>query len=538
MKAPRAPAFGLVLVLATHALACSASSAHPVARQQPETQLLAQEKSPSSDERKSKDGKSEKPDKDDEKITIDDREVATHHVLEIGGRTLGYVAKAGTLVLREEDGKKKASVFYVAYTKDDVTDPSTRPITFSFNGGPGSSSVWLHLGALGPRRVDMGPEGFGGPPPYRTLDNEHSWLDLTDLVFIDPVTTGYSRAAPGESDSPYHSVDGDVQSVGDFIRLYTTRNQRWPSPKFLAGESYGTTRAAALAEHLQSRHGMYLNGVVLISAILNFQTAEMDVGNDLPFALFLPTLAATAYYHKRLEPALARDLRATLGEVERFASGEYLVALQKGSAIGDAERADIAAKLARYTGLSRAFVDEANLRIDDGRFDKELLRGERRTVGRLDSRFVGRDRDAAGAQAEYDPSYAAIQGPFTAALNHYLRGELNYESDLVYEILTGRVHPWRFENSENRYLNVGERLRSAMTHNPALRVFVACGYYDAATPYAAAHYTFEHLGMDRELTSRIEYGHYEAGHMMYIRAVDREALKRDVAAFYARALAH
>jgi carboxypeptidase C (cathepsin A) len=509
--------------------ACSASSAHPLAPRPAQERSTETKVAPDEKER-------DKDAKDDDRVEIADREVTTSHALDVGGTRIQYTAKAGTIVLREEDGKKKASIFYVAYTQDGVTDAATRPLTFSFNGGPGSSSVWLHLGALGPRRVDMGPEGFGGPPPYRTVDNDQSWLDLSDLVFVDPVTTGYSRAAPGESDDPYHSVDGDVQSVGDFIRLYTTRNQRWPSPKFLAGESYGTTRAAALSEHLQSRHGMYLNGVVLVSAILNFQTARTDVGNDLPYALYLPTLCATAWYHKQLAPELARDLRATLDEVERFAGGEYLLALQKGAALADAERAEVATKLARYTGLSREFVEQANLRVDAGRFYKELLRDERRTVGRLDSRFLGTDRDAAGAQPEYDPSYAAIQGPYTAALNHYLRAELRYESDLVYEILTGRVQPWRFENAENRYLNVGERLRSAMAQNPALRVFVASGYYDCATPYAAARYTLEHLGMDRELTARIEYGHYEAGHMMYIRRADLEALKRDVSGFYGRAL--
>lgn len=528
------------LAVVVLALACRHVTAQPAASAAELATLVQAPKDDASaktDDSK-KDGASKKDcdAKDDDKVEIEDREVTTHHAIEIGGKRIAYTARAGTLVLREEDGKKKASIFYVAYTQDDVADPALRPITFSFNGGPGSSSVWLHLGALGPRRVDMGPEGFGGPPPYRLVDNDLAWLDLTDLVFVDPVTTGYSRAAPGESDAPYHSVEGDVRSVGDFIRLYTTRNKRWPSPKFLAGESYGTTRAAALAEHLQSRHGLYLNGVVLVSAILNFQTAEMDVGNDLPYALFLPTLAATAFYHHRLEPELSRDLRTTLAEVERFASGEYATALAQGAALDDARRADVATKLARYTGVSRAFVEEANLRIDDGRFYKELLRKERKTVGRLDARFTGVDRDAAGATPEYDPSYAAIQGPYTAALNHYLRAELEYESDLVYEILTGRVHPWKFDDAENRYLNVGERLRGAMTRNPALRVFVACGYYDLATPYWAAHYTFEHLGMDRELMSRIQFGHYEAGHMMYVRRADLEALKRDVTKFYATAL--
>ncbi len=460
----------------------------------------------------------------------------THHQIVLGGQTIPYTATAGTLLLREEDGKKRASVFYVAYTRDDAKDPAARPVTFSFNGGPGSSSVWLHLGALGPRRVDLGPEGFDARPPFRLVDNTECWLDLSDLVFIDPVTTGYSRAVPGESDAAYHGVEGDVQSVGEFIRLWTTREKRWASPKFLTGESYGTTRAAALANHLESRHGMYLNGIVLVSAILNFQTAEFDPGNDLPCELYLPTYAATAFYHKKLAPDLQRDLGATLAEAERFASGEYALALRKGAALSDAERDAVATKLARFTGLAKEYVERTNLRVEISRFCKELERGERRTVGRLDSRYEGVDRDAAGETPETDPSMSPILGPYSAALNHYLRVELGYESDLVYEILSGRVFPWKFDNAENRYLDVAERLRQTLAHNPALRVFVACGYYDLATPYAAAHYTFEHLGMERELLARVSFGHYEAGHMLYVHGASRERFKKDVAAFYAQAL--
>ncbi|MBK7875836.1 MAG: peptidase S10 [Planctomycetes bacterium] len=467
---------------------------------------------------------------------VADREIPTQHELALDGQKLSYTATAGTLLLRAEDGKKKASVFFVAYTKNGVADPAERPVTFSFNGGPGSSSVWLHLGALGPKRVDLGPEGLGAPPPGRLVPNASSWLAFTDLVFIDPVSTGFSRAAPGETPDEYHGVDGDVRSVAEFIRLWTTRSARWASPKFLAGESYGTTRAAALADELQSRHGMYLNGIVLVSAVLDFQTLRADVGNDVPHPLYLPTLAAAAFYHGKLAPELSKDLRATLAEVEGFASNEYARALARGVALPDEERAVIAAKVARYTGLAPEFVLDCNLRVDDERFYKELLRAERRTVGRLDARFTGTDRDAAGATAEYDPSYSAIQGPYTAAMNDYVRRDLRFESDVEYEILTGRVHPWKFDGAENRYLNVAERLRGAMTRNPALRVFVACGYYDVATPYFAAQSTFDHLGMDRELRARIELAHYEAGHMMYVRPKDLEQLGKDAKAFYAKAL--
>jgi carboxypeptidase C (cathepsin A) len=318
--------------------------------------------------------------------------------------------------------------------------------------------------------------------------------------------------------------------VGEFIRLYTTRYQRWASPKFLAGESYGTTRAAGLAGHLQERHGMYLNGIVLVSAILNFQTARFDVGNDLPYALFLPTYAASAWYHKRVAPDLQGELRPMLAEVERFAIDEYLPALAKGDALRPEDRELLLARLGRYTGLSLDYLDRCNLRIEIGRFCKELLRDDRRTIGRLDSRFKGIDLDAAGERYEYDPSMSAILGPYTATLNDYVRRTLRFESDLPYEILTGRVHPWKYDQ-QNRYLNVAETLRQAMTRNPSLKVFVAAGYFDFATPYFAAEYTFRHLGLDRTLQPNVTISHFEAGHMMYIHEGELARFKREAAAF-------
>ncbi|MEM7245843.1 MAG: peptidase S10 [Acidobacteriota bacterium] len=462
---------------------------------------------------------------------LEDHLVTTSHSVTIGGQRVRYEATAGTLVMRDEEGAPKATIFYIAYTRQDGRDPSKRPLTFSFNGGPGSSSVWLHLGTLGPKRVHMDPDGFPLPPPYKLVDNAESILDVTDLVFIDPVMTGYSRPAPDEDREQFHGIDEDVRSVGEFIRLYTTRNERWASPKFLVGESYGTTRAAGLAGWLQGRHGFYLNGVMLISSILDFQTARFDTGNDLPYILFLPTYTATAWYHDRLAPDLQRDLRATLDEVEEFATTEYTLALMKGDRLGDAERNAIAKKLARYTGLSEQYVKDTNLRIKIFRFTKELRRDERKTVGRLDSRFVGDDRDSAGERYEYDPSYSAIQGPYTATLNDYVRRDLGFESDLPYEILTGRVHPWSYESYQNRYVNVSETLRRSMTRNPSLKVFVANGYYDLATPYFATEYTFDHLGLPKELQGNVTMGWYEAGHMMYIHIPSLVALKRDLAAF-------
>lgn len=461
----------------------------------------------------------------------EEKSVPSKHSLKIGGQEIKYTATAGTILLKLEDGTPKASIFYVAYTKDDVSDAGQRPITFSFNGGPGSSSVWLHLGAFGPRRVQMGDAGTLLPPPYKLVDNDASLLDITDLVFIDPVSTGYSRAVPGEPEKQFHGIDEDVKSVAEFIRLYATRNKRWASPKFLAGESYGTTRAAGLSGYLQQRFGMYLNGIVLVSSILNFETAEFDAGNDLPYILYLPSYTAIAWYHKKLPAELQGDLQKALDESRRFAAGEYADALMTGDKLLPERRKEISEKLARLTGLSANFVDECNLRIRLGRFTKELLRDQRRTVGRLDGRFIGIDADSAGASPDYDPSMAAIIGPYTGVLLDYVRNDLKFESDLPYEILTPRVQPWSYAAYENRYVNVAETLRAAMTQNPFLHVFVGKGYYDLATPFYAADYTFDHLGLDASLRDHLSGAYYEAGHMMYVHPSSLAKLKQDVAKF-------
>ncbi len=462
---------------------------------------------------------------------IQDKIVTTHHKAMIGGSSIAYTANAGTLVLRDEDGKAKASMFFVAYTRDGVQDLAKRPITFTYNGGPGSSSVWLHLGTFGPRRVVLGDEGESPAPPYRLVDNAESLLDVTDLVFIDPVITGYSRPAPGEKASQFHGLREDVESVGQLVHLYAARYGRWPSPKFLAGESYGTTRSAAMVNHLQERYGMYFNGVVLISSILNFQTARFSEGNDLPYPLFLPTYTATAWYHKKLAADLQGDLKKALAESEEFALGEYTLALAQGSDLAPERKKTVAVKLARLTGLSAEYIESVNLRPIIHPFTKELLRSERRTVGRLDSRFKGLDYQSAGEEPEFDPSHAAITGPFSGVMNDYVRKDLGYESDLPYEILTGRARPWSFAEFENRFANVAEDLRQAMARNPALKVFVGNGYYDLATPYFATQYTFSHLAYDPGYRERVTMTYYEAGHMMYVRKVDREQLKNDVAAF-------
>jgi carboxypeptidase C (cathepsin A) len=458
----------------------------------------------------------------------------TRHSVTIGDASIAYIATAGRLTVRDWDGKPKAKVFFISYTREreETADPSERPITFAFNGGPGSSSVWLHLGALGPRRVALGDEGEAVPPPYRLVDNEASWLDLTDLVFIDPVSTGYSRAVEGEDPKQFHGLDEDTGWVAEFIRLYVTRFRRWSSPKFLAGESYGTTRAAALAGHLQDELGLYVNGVVLVSPVLSFGTIRFDPGNDEPYWLFLPTYTAAAWYHERLEPALQQQgLARTLAEAQDFAQGDYVRALARGSDLPEAETDALARRVARYTGLTPQWVKNARLRVNAGLFMKELLREQGRTIGRYDARYVGDDPTDVGQSPSYDPSYTAVQGAYTGAFNDYVRRALRYENDGRYEILTGRVHPWTFP-ANNAYVNVGDRLRDALTRNPGLRVLVCSGYYDLATPYFAADYTVSHLGLDAERRARVTQAYYEAGHMMYLRRADLLKLKQDAAQFY------
>lgn len=471
----------------------------------------------------------------------------TYHSVEIDGRTVHYQATAGTIVLAEgKNHEPAARIFFVSYRKTEgpvgegkapaFPDPATRPITFSFNGGPGSSSVWLHLGVFGPRRVDHADDfGNPGPPPHRVVPNEFSLLDKSDFVFIDPVSTGYSRAQGDKSEKAYHGVNEDIASVAEFIRLYLGRENRWASPRFIAGESYGTTRAAGLALELENVHGIATNGVVLISAVLNFQTISFDAGNDLPHVLYLPSFAAVAHFHEKLRPELQRrTLADLLPEVEAFAAGEYALALMKGSAIPEEEADTIAERVAAYTGLSPEYVRRVNLRPDMPRFPKELLRDRGLTVGRLDARYTAADRDDGGATTEFDPSMVAIRSIYTESFNDYLRRELRYDSDLRYEILTS-VWPWSFRGrGDNRYTNVAESLRGAMQRMPFMRVFVASGYHDLATPYFAAEYTVNHLMLRPELRANVEIHEYEAGHMMYTARPELAKLRRDLGSFYDR----
>ena len=460
----------------------------------------------------------------------------SQHSITVNGKAIAYTATAGTLVLPKDDGKPLASMFFVAYTRDDATDKGKRPVTFTFNGGPGSSSVWLHMGAFGPRRVAMGPDGAQPPPPYHLVDNDDTPLEFTDLVFIDPVTTGFSRHAPGENPAQFHSLEGDLDSVADFIRLYTTKFDRWASPKFLAGESYGTTRSAGLSQVLMGK-GIFLNGITLISSVLNFETISFAPGNDLPFILYLPTYTATAWYHKKLPADLqSGGIEKAVQESRHFAGNEYTVALMKGDKLSAAERSNVAQQVARFTGLSRDYIERSNLRISIQRFAKELLRKEERTVGRYDSRLEGTDIDAVGERPEFDPSYSSVLGAYTALFNDYVRTELKFESDQPYEILTGKVQPWSYSRQQNQYVNTSEMLREAMEQIPTLNVMVANGYYDMATPFFATEYTMGHLGGDKSLDNRISLTYCEAGHMLYTRKSCLDELHKNMADFYQRSL--
>jgi len=491
--------------------------------------------------------KSEEPkDSSQEFVVYPEEPSVTYHSVTIDGETIHYQATAGFLTLADlrSEHEPTAQMFYIAYRKTDAAHEegqeagfpaaSERPVTFSFNGGPGSSSVWLHLGVFGPMRVDTADDfGNPGPPPYKVVPNEWSLLDQSDFVFIDPVATGYSRAAEGKSPKDFHGVSQDIASVAEFIRIYLGKENRWGSPKYIAGESYGTTRAAGLVDELQSTHGISVNGVVLISAIMNFQTARFDVGNDLPYPLFLPSFAATAWYHETLDERYQQmPVADFLKEVEGFAISDYTLALARGDELPSGDREEIAERLAAYTGLSKDYVLRTNLRINMPRFPKELLRGQGKIVGRLDSRYTSWDRDDAGDSYEFDPSYAAIQGLYTGAMNGYVREQLGYSSDLRYEILTN-VWPWSFRGvGDNQYLNVAERLRKAMHRLPEMRVFIANGYYDLATPYYATEYTLSHMFLRPELRDQVEMHYYESGHMMYQERSSLIKLKADLDAYY------
>ncbi len=480
------------------------------------------------------DGKDAAPEKTDAPAPTP---AITHHRIVIAGKTIAYTATAATIDLKNDAGDAIGRMFYVAYTADGA-QAGHRPITFCFNGGPGSSSLWLHMASFGPVHTEVADAQSTPPPPYTVSDNPDSLLDQTDLVFVDAMGTGFSRILAKGKGEDFYGTDADIAAFGQFIQRWVSVNARWNSPKFLLGESYGTTRAAGLLAHLNEK-GMAFNGAVMVSSYLN-AWADFNgppFANDLAYELYLPTIAASAWYHGQLDPKPAQ-LEPYLDEVRAFALGEYAAALAKGSKLGDAERDAVLAKLHRYTAMPNDFLLQANLRIDPSRFGKELLRGQRRTIGRLDARFVGIDHDAAGETPESDAADDAFAAAFTATLNSYVRGTLGYKSDDLYRPTNyGEVgKDWDDHHDagggRTALPDVAEDLRRAMSANPALKVFFANGYYDFATPFFETEYTVAHMGLDAALEKNLSWGYYPSGHMIYINPGSRQRMKADLSRFY------
>ncbi len=458
-------------------------------------------------------------------VPAEERSSVTHHSIRFGGQQLSYTATAATYVIKSDDGAPKAVFFFVAYTKDDVLDMTKRPVSFVYNGGPGSASLFTHMG-LGPRRIVLTDDGHGLPAPYAITDNDSTFLDATDLVFIDAVSTGYSRPAAGETPAQFYGLVQDATWFADFIYQYLTRNERWSSPKFLIGESYGTTRSAEMSSILQQRHQIYLNGIVLVSSV-----AFGNFGADDRSKFYLPSYAVSAWFHHLLPEDLQKLGIAEVAEqARRFAHGEYAAALEKGDALTPAESAQIVKSIARLTGLSPKYIEETNLRINPMRWFKELLRDKRRTVGRLDARFLGMDVDAAGERVEYDASEASYEGAYSAMFHDYVHRELKWTSDLYYTI-SAMVQPW----DRGQPGQPAEALRSALTQEAYLKVLVVCGYYDFATPFNGIEETVSHMNLEPPVRKNVGFAYYEAGHMMYIDKKAREKLHKDVIEFIASA---
>ncbi|HEY2329894.1 MAG TPA: peptidase S10, partial [Verrucomicrobiae bacterium] len=455
--------------------------------------------------------------------------VRVTNTVTIAGERVKYIAETGMLPLLKPDGASRASIFYTAYTRPDGTNSAPRPVTFCFNGGPGSASLWLHLGAFGPRRVKMNDDGSPPAPPFALVDNEFSILNASDLVFIDPVATGFSRPAKDEKAEQFFGDSADLEAVGEFIRLWTTRHDRWLSPKFLCGESYGVFRAAGLADYLRSRYGLYLNGLVLVSGVLDFATISGGTGNDLPYPLILPAYTAAAHFHQKLPADLQADLTKALAESRAFANGEFTTALQQGAALPADERKKIVAELVRLTGLNSQVIEDNNLRVDQGVFRKQLLHDQGLILGAYDSRLTGRDGDAAQPWAGFDPSSAAVMGPFSAAMNSYVRGELKFEDDLPYELIAS-VQPWNY-GARNNFANASDRLASVMNQEPYLKILVLGGRCDLVCPIDTARHSIEHMGLAEAYRQNVKFAEYDAGHMMYINRPDLKKLQTDVEQF-------
>jgi len=456
--------------------------------------------------------------------------VVTHHEIHINGKVLKYTATAGRMPIMGVTGKIEAEMFYVAYTLDGQ-EANKRPLTFAFNGGPGSASLWLHMGALGPRRVVLQPEGWMPAAPYRLMDNPYTPLDKTDIVIVDAIGTGYSRPVDLKTGKKFWGVQGDIASFGEFIRMYISRNERWLSPLFLFGESYGTTRSAGIAGYLMD-HGIALSGVNLLSTVLDFETLSYSRKNDEAFVLTLPTYTMIAAYHKKLSPDLMQDLAKTRAEVEQFASTEYAEALAKGDSISPQEREDVLDKLARYTGLSKDYLDRMNLRVDVRGFTSHLLIDQKLRVGRLDARYTMPDPIGPWNDSFFDPSGAATTPPFVSVFNDYVRNELNYKTDMPYYVSARDAGPaaaafqWDW-GTRMGYPDTATMLRSAMIKDPYLKVQVMEGYYDLATPYYAANFTMNHMDLPPSYRKNIQYATYDSGHMVYLNIKALAKLQKD-----------
>jgi len=457
----------------------------------------------------------------------------TKHTGKFNGQVVKYTATAGDTHLKNDKNETIGSIFSIAYTKDNVKDASKRPVTFMFNGGPGSASLWLHMGVFGPKRVDVPSDGTNaGAAPYTVVDNPLSLLDVTDLVFIDPVGTGYSKVIGKGKGKDFWGLNEDAKSVAQFIQIYVTKHKRWNSPKYVGGESYGTTRTAALVKELQQGYNsMALNGLILVSSILDFQTTDSGSANDDPYVTFLPTFAAVAWYHGKVDKQ-GRTLESFVEEARKFAMGEYSEALFKGNRMTAAETKSVTAKLSLYTGLSEKYLKEARLRVNEFRFMKELLRDQGKVVGRLDGRYTGTEEDDAGETFEADPAGYGISAAYTAAINDYLSRDLNLARDARYEVLSAKPgKDWNWKQSKGwtgGYPALGQYVARGMRQNKDLRVYVANGYYDMATPFFGTEYTMAQYGMDPK---RITMDYFEAGHMMYLHHPSFKKLAADVRQF-------